>query len=167
MARKEQEDPAKAAKSTMNMTPMIDVTFQLIVVFLCTMKFRSLDQKIEAFLPKDVGLATYNPQQTVETKLTVTLKRRLGQTETEVRVLGTKIGMASDAGIWNNLSRQILDMHKKEEKMKGEIEAFPEVPHGEVMKALDAFLGAKLNSVVFKGTQFNKSGEFGAAPPPK
>ena len=39
----------------LNMTPMIDVVFQLIVFFLVSMKFKSLDMKIEAQLPP-VGL---------------------------------------------------------------------------------------------------------------
>ena len=34
-----------------NMTPMIDVVFQLLVFFLVSMKFKTLDMKIEAFLP--------------------------------------------------------------------------------------------------------------------
>ena len=40
-----------------NMTPMIDVVFQLLIFFLVNMKFKTLDMKIEAFLPKDRGLA--------------------------------------------------------------------------------------------------------------
>ena len=38
-----------------NMTPMIDVVFQLLVFFLVSMKFKTLDMKIQANLPKDVG----------------------------------------------------------------------------------------------------------------
>jgi biopolymer transport protein ExbD len=40
-----------------NLTPMIDVVFQLIIFFMCAMKFKTLEKKIEAFLPKDRGLA--------------------------------------------------------------------------------------------------------------
>jgi biopolymer transport protein ExbD len=38
-----------------NMTPMIDVTFQILIFFMCTMHFRTLDQKLAARLPRDVG----------------------------------------------------------------------------------------------------------------
>jgi len=38
---------AREGRLQPNMTPMIDVVFQLIIVFLCSMKFRTLDQKIE------------------------------------------------------------------------------------------------------------------------
>ncbi len=164
MTRREREDPAKAARSTMNMTPMIDVTFQLIVVFLCCMKFRTLDQKLEAFLPQggpDPRLVPVLP----ETHLTVELHRRPGEGATEVRVLGTRLGMATDAATWRSLSRRIDAIHRRDEGMKGRIEASPEVPHGEVMAALDAFLGANLTKVVFRGTPINRTGLFGPREP--
>jgi biopolymer transport protein ExbD len=39
-----------------DMTPMIDVTFQLIIFFICTIKFKTLEGKLETQLPKDVGV---------------------------------------------------------------------------------------------------------------
>lgn len=40
----------------MEMTPMIDVTFLLLIFFMCTIKFKTLEGKLAAFLPKDVGV---------------------------------------------------------------------------------------------------------------
>ncbi|MCB9908661.1 MAG: biopolymer transporter ExbD [Planctomycetes bacterium] len=40
----------------MEMTPMIDVTFLLLIFFMCTLKFRVLEGKLTAFLPKDQGV---------------------------------------------------------------------------------------------------------------
>ena len=40
---------------TLNLTPMIDVVFQLIIFFLCALNFRSLEKKLEVALPKDSG----------------------------------------------------------------------------------------------------------------
>src|SRR5437870_3934552 len=37
------------------MTPMIDIVFQLILFFLFNLKFRSIDFRIEAALPRDRG----------------------------------------------------------------------------------------------------------------
>ena len=39
---------------TIDMTSMIDVTFQLIIFFLC-LRFKSLEAKLPAYLPKEVG----------------------------------------------------------------------------------------------------------------
>lgn len=38
-----------------SMTPMIDVTFQLLVFFLVTLQFRKLERVLDSFLPTDRG----------------------------------------------------------------------------------------------------------------
>ncbi len=43
-------------KIEMDMTPMIDVTFLLLIFFMCTLKFKLLEGKLTAYLPKDVGV---------------------------------------------------------------------------------------------------------------
>jgi biopolymer transport protein ExbD len=161
MAKKEIDDPSRVAGATFNMTPMIDVCFQLIVVFLCSMKFRTLDQKIQAFLPKDVGLSAA-PAKTneVETKVAVRLRRKPGEATTSVIVLDSRIGSASQDGVWGTLQGRLKEFLSKDEKVKGEIDADPDVPHGEVVKALDTFMAAGLTNVVFRGTQLNKTGTF-------
>jgi biopolymer transport protein ExbD len=78
MAAKKQgggEDEAFA----LNLTPMIDVVFQLIIFFMCAMKFKTLEKKIEAYLPKDRGLAK-TPERIDEK---VTIKVVLRQTAEE------------------------------------------------------------------------------------
>ena len=42
----------------MEMTSMIDVTFLLLIFFMCTLKFKTLEGKLAAYLPKDVGVNT-------------------------------------------------------------------------------------------------------------
>jgi len=44
-------------ESELNMTPMIDIVFQLIIFFLLSLKFKTIDRRIESMLPKDRGLA--------------------------------------------------------------------------------------------------------------
>jgi biopolymer transport protein ExbD len=55
MARRHLPEPEDEAR--IEMTPMIDVTFLLLVFFLCTLRFKSLEGRISAYLPKDVGIA--------------------------------------------------------------------------------------------------------------
>jgi len=52
----------------MEMTPMIDVTFLLLIFFLCTLKFKLLEGKLQAYLPKDVGVnqSEAEPKEKVE-----------------------------------------------------------------------------------------------------
>jgi biopolymer transport protein ExbD len=40
----------------MQMTPMIDVTFLLLVFFMCTIRFRLLDGKLDTWLPRSEGV---------------------------------------------------------------------------------------------------------------
>ena len=42
----------------MEMTPMIDVVFLLLIFFMCTLRFKTLEGKLAAYLPKDVGVNT-------------------------------------------------------------------------------------------------------------
>ena len=45
----------------LEMTPMIDVTFLLLVFFLCTLKFKTLEGKLAAHLPRGVGVNPIDP----------------------------------------------------------------------------------------------------------
>ena len=40
------------------MTPMIDVTFLLLIFFMCTLKFKTLEGRLAAYLPNDAGMST-------------------------------------------------------------------------------------------------------------
>lgn len=165
MAKREVDDGTNGAKASMNMTPMIDVTFQLIVVFLCSMKFRCLDQKMEAFLPKDVGINNSPAASTeVVTTVSVRLRRKAGEAETTVILNDAKLGNASTSGLWTTLAGRLKEFKGKDEKIKGEIDAAQDVPHGDVIAALDSFMASGLTNVVFKGTTLNKTGTFQKQP---
>jgi hypothetical protein len=49
--RRDESDPLE-----MDMTPMIDIVFNLLIFFMCATKFRTEEGMIQAFLPKDLGL---------------------------------------------------------------------------------------------------------------
>ena len=57
----------------LDMTPMIDVTFLLLIFFMCTLKFKTLEGKLAAYLPQDVGVNTSDaePIEKVEIMLQV------------------------------------------------------------------------------------------------
>ncbi len=54
MARKRKK---QKEENLMNMTPMIDVTFLIIIFFLC-LEFKTLEGKLNTNLPKDIGVNT-------------------------------------------------------------------------------------------------------------
>jgi biopolymer transport protein ExbD len=51
---------------TGDMTPMLDVVFQLMIFFMCTIKFKTLEGKLTAYLPKDVGVNPTPPTAPLE-----------------------------------------------------------------------------------------------------
>lgn len=57
----------------MDLTPMIDVTFLILVFFMCTLKFKVLEGKLGAHLPKDVGVspAEVPPVESIDLRLEV------------------------------------------------------------------------------------------------
>ncbi len=145
-----------------NMTPMIDVVFQLLIFFLVNMKFKTLDMKIDAFLPKDRGLAKTITQIEEKPKLVAVLKRQKGQKTTRVKVANVTIGDTAKANrdsTWQKLTamaRKVLDNHVKvggsPEDVTGEVDAAEHVPTGDVVRAVDAFIAAGIDNVTFVGT---------------
>ena len=153
MARKDVDDPAKAAAATFNMTPMIDVVFQLIVVFLCSMKFRTLDQKIEAFLPKTEGVDPNPIPPEVRPTLDLRLVRKGPSQATRLYVAGSGIGEIGEGdALWERLRATAAEVRAKSPDVVGQIDASPEVEHGDVVRALDTLVAAGLGSVKFRGT---------------
>jgi biopolymer transport protein ExbD len=45
------------ANLDLQMAPMIDVVFQLIIFFMCSIHFKSLEGKLYSYLPRDKGMA--------------------------------------------------------------------------------------------------------------
>ena len=153
-ARRPPDDPVAAADLGMNMTPMIDVTFQLIIVFLCSMKFRTLDEKIEAHLP-DLGInSQWQKVQRLETVARIRLDRPAGAAAARLWLHGEALGSTADGeALWTRLGERLTAMRVRDPDLVGEIDASPDVEHGEVVRAVDGLLGAKVESVRFRGTR--------------
>jgi biopolymer transport protein ExbD len=171
--------------SALNMTPMIDICFQLIIFFMLTLKFPSVSARFESQLPKDRGqqasAANIKPFKDIEVKLfRDNLDQHRNEQYTKIRV-GETFTRSLPKGPWPTKGDD-EEARRKQEKVvldeitaaiaqawaaqgnhpevAGEIKApFPKglaVPHGDVMSVLDCFLAAGIKQVNFEG-----------APPPK
>ena len=142
-----------------NMTPMIDVVFQLLVFFLVSMKFKTLDMKIEAQLPTEFGIKNEpikRPDERI--RLTARLDRPadgVARLELDGRILGS----TSDPAAWARLEdivRGVRDRHVANggdpSNVEAEVDANPTVPTGLVIQAVDAFTAADVEHVRFTGT---------------
>ncbi|HEX7899874.1 MAG TPA: biopolymer transporter ExbD [Planctomycetota bacterium] len=63
--------PDEVAAEQLNMTPMIDVVFQLLIFFMLTMHFQEVEGKMLSQLPKDKGLPDRQSKITEEVRLSV------------------------------------------------------------------------------------------------
>ena len=75
--------------TNMDMTPMIDVTFLILIFFMCTLKFKTLEGQLGAYLPPDVGV---NPTDAAEAPEPLDVG-------IHVRIPGTKLTPAGE--LWN------------------------------------------------------------------
>ena len=79
MKRKKKNGDASATE--MDLTPMIDVTFLLLIFFLLGTKFKEPEGKLDAFLPKDKGPPPTNIAQIdPEEELTIRVRVMPGRT---------------------------------------------------------------------------------------
>jgi biopolymer transport protein ExbD len=168
----------KTDEAALNMTPMIDIVFQLILFFLFNLRFKSLEYRIETSLPKDRGLAA-TPQMVQDIpNIKVTLFRENADTDqayTKLKVAGGNPivmpvikwtrDVRADTKIENELDKhyafvqqRIKELYDANKELKGEIECPPPkgaaVPHTDVVRVLDCFLSAGVSEVNFVGASF-------------
>ena len=167
--------------TVLNMTPMIDVCFQLVVFFMLTLRFKSIDRRFQSALPKDRGQssapATVTPFQDITVKL---FRENLEDTNVSNQYTMVRVGemkkielprgpwsmkgddedtrRRKEDKIFEEVTALIADAWEKQGKnpeVKGEIKTpFPKgqsVPHGDVMRVLDCFLAAGIQQVNFEG----------------
>ena len=182
-------EPARAAPAptppigedaSLNMTPMIDVCFQLIVFFMLTLRFPSVSNRFEMVMLTDRGprpdVVVLPPIQHISVKLfRKNAELDPSQHFTRVRV-GETTTVDLPRGPWPTTGDQEEARRLTEDKLllqvtdaisaawthqnrsplvKGEIKTPAPtgqlVPHGDVMRVLDAFVSAGLTSVNFEG----------------
>lgn len=154
----------QAPDTQLNMTPMIDIVFQLILFFLFNLRFKSLDWRIESSLPR-AGPFTGPPVE-MPPHLRVSLSRLSAEDPSKA---STKIKFAGNEWIVPDIDRisvaerdaLFLRIQARMEELRstvdgwGEIDTPPPtgglVPHGDVVRVLDSFIAAKFAKIDFQG----------------
>jgi len=151
-------------KHELEMTPMIDVTFLLLIFFMCTLKFKTLEGKLAAYLPKDVGVNSDDsePIEKVEILLQVVTEGNkldpYGQPWVgdgrfiydNTRVIQYSVG-ARKTNSLAEISKRIADLHKQDDERPATIDARPGVVYGDVVKILDEAMTAGFTDITFVG----------------
>jgi hypothetical protein len=168
-------------ETEMNMTPMIDIVFQLIIFFLLSLKFKAVDRRIDSALPKDRGIQA--TQQFVDELPMITVKlfrQNMEDPNTDNQWTTIKVGNSHrfelPKGVW--AGEVIADRKRQDEydkifvdveiairetwakmdnnpEAKGEIKTPRpkglKVPHGDVIRVLSTFNNVGLSDVKFEG----------------
>jgi len=148
----------------LNMTPMIDIVFQLILFFLFSLKFKSIDWRIDSELPTNRGIGDGSAPDlpTVKVGLTRLDPELPDRARTQVKLGGDTFVLvdrpsperADRARILAQIAAKLRALHLATGR-PGSIEAKPPrgglVPHEDVVAVLDAFIEAGVPEVLFEG----------------
>ena len=145
-----------------DMTPMIDVTFQLIIFFMLQ-KFKTLEGKLSAFLPKDVGVNTTSAKPMVKLDVHVYLVKKGTFTKKGNRKVwtGRKIKWKIQDRYYYNkgdfinglkqFAKTLRDPDNPDKPVPVTLHAHPGVFYGEVTKTVDDVLYSGFEKVTFAG----------------
>ena len=129
----------------MEFTPMIDVVFLLLIFFMCTLKFKTLENKLTTYLPTDKGPAKHWYDLKAEEKIRLKLSMSGGRCICFVNGRATGTVPASLRTVYDRV-RQI---RRTLPESPVEIDPDPSVPHKHVVSVLDECIRAKAREINF------------------
>lgn len=153
----------------MEMTPMIDVTFLLLIFFLLTIKFKVLEGKLAAYLPKDVGVNSSPAEPKEKVEITIHVDNpgekvfatglEKGQPwkgspdrrfEFVGRTLTYQIGPRKTKDL-DQITAWLKEFFAKDPEAPSTIDCRPGTVYGDMVPVLDAAVDAGFTSITFVG----------------
>ena len=121
----------------MDMTPMIDVTFLLLVFFMCSLDFKSLEGKLSAYLPKKIGVFNIVTKRSRDEPIYIHLKR--DEQRKTIISLGGKAYQGEDKfeHLRNALKQQAENIRAKEQAIPIIIDPEIDIPFQDLISTLD------------------------------
>jgi len=141
MARKK----AEIEEVEMELTPMIDVVFLLLIFFIVTMKFKVLEGKLATELPKDVGVNAGEVEELLE-KVEIKIEEDRSE-KYGMRVFVNGVKMPNLA----TLRSKLEDFIRLNDEQKATLYPGPKVNYEQVVKVVDQCLLAELTDITFAG----------------
>lgn len=168
MAKRRKRATVDLAPLKGDMTPMIDVVFQLLIFFMLTIEFKMLEGKLSAYLPKDVGVNTTQaePKEKVEIVLRVAAEgTKLDPLKNNTpwsgegpfrygddRKIDISIGPKTTRDL-EEVKRRLKDLRVQDPERPATIDAYPGTVYEDVIKVLDVVLLANYSDVTFIGAR--------------
>lgn len=154
--RTDHRDPGQDCE--LDLSPMIDIVFNLLVFFICATKFKTAEAAIDSYLPKDQGLGPHS-QPVVLEEVRICVRLREGQVT--VRIGSKSISSPEDwsarrdpslSPVWARLQDELAGLIKSY-RGRGQLPVIldvqPEVPQQYAVSALNEVIRAGLKEVRF------------------
>jgi biopolymer transport protein ExbD len=140
-----------AEEVEMQMTPLIDVTFLLLIFFLCSIKFKMLDGKLAAYLPRNEGV---NPSPVVEPfleKINIHLARK------ESAPLGFMISVNNTrmSGL-EHLYWTLKQYLHQDSNLEATCHPGNDIQYGHVVKVVNECMRAELENLTFSALPWTR-----------
>ena len=152
----------------LEMTPMIDVTFLLLIFFMCTIKFKTLEGKLAAYLPKDVGVnqSDAEPKEKVEIRVKVVKEGskvdgldptkpwpgygpfKYGPDREVTYSVGPKT--TKDIG---ELRTRLVEFYRADPEQAATIDPYPGTVYEDVIRVLDVAVDIGYTDITFVGAR--------------
>lgn len=137
---------AASEEADLQMTPMIDVTFLLLIFFLCSIKFKLLDGKLSSHLPREMGVNTFEPSGFLE-RIEISLDRsRTAPDGFSILLNGRGI-----VGL-DRLHATLEKFHLDDPDLTVTLRAGEKIEHGHVVAVVNECLRAGFTRIAFSGT---------------
>jgi biopolymer transport protein ExbD len=133
-------------ETEMDMTPMIDCVFQLLIFFMTCTRFKSLEGKLLAYLPKDKGLKNVKVEEQ-KLPIRVTMYWNVATQQAKVYVGQTFTGIADQGGL--DRAKEKVRQIKATGTDKAEIDAVPELPFRFVVECLNMLIQTNVKEISF------------------
>jgi biopolymer transport protein ExbD len=150
MARKK----AKIEEVPMELTPMIDVVFLLLIFFIVTIKFKVLEGKLETELPKDVGVNSSPVDELLE-KIEIDIQEDKTRPH-NMKVLVNGRTMGSFETFRGELLRWKKVADAAGQDPKATLYPGSTINYEQVVKVVDQCLISELTDITFAGVAFDK-----------
>ena len=128
----------------MEFTPMIDVVFLLLIFFMCTLQFKTLEGKLATYLPEQ-GVS--GPRDFENPREKIRLKLSLRGDQCICMVNGKAVGVLPEAQ--GRVFERIRRIRSASPKSPAEIDPDPAVPHRYVVNLIDECMRANVKEINF------------------
>ena len=134
MAKFTATQDSDSAAMELKMTPLIDVIFQLLIFLMCALHFRSLETKLEAFLPAETGIICPINVSVTET---CSVKITLIHNDRNLMAPLIKLDNRTVSG-YEELTRTLKEIRNTTKEISVTIEPQGKIPTQCVAEAIDA-----------------------------